>query len=356
MTDHYELLGVDADASKDEIKAAYRSEVENADSSRRAELNRAWNVLSDPIQRERYDEQLGDASAGSDDADVTVVVPSRRTTGARRGPQSEALASNGSSTNGSGTNGAAAADAAASGLPANKIPTIVVPEGLVLAPPKSRSMALAIDFLVLVLLFFAVYSLGASIIKNQYPAETHNVDALSKASTAADKAKSKADDAKDSANSALDKAKKSGNSTQISNAQDKADSAKAKADAADKHATKVSSDYSDAQGKLRTPYLLVYLAVLVLSLIYCVPSSVRTGQTLGKRLRKVRLVRVDGSAPGWTAALVHYGVPIFLTLALVQVLGPLAVVLGLGVVLWNLRDRNRQGVNDKLAKTFVVEA
>ena len=48
--------------------------------------------------------------------------------------------------------------------------------------------------------------------------------------------------------------------------------------------------------------------------------------------------------------------PIFLTLALIQVLGPLAIVLGLGVVLWNIRDRNRQGVHDKLAKTFVVEA
>ncbi len=84
--------------------------------------------------------------------------------------------------------------------------------------------------------------------------------------------------------------------------------------------------------------------------------SVRSGQTLGKRLRRVRLVRLDGSAPGWSSSLIHYGVPIFLTLALIQVLGPLAIVLGLGTTLWNIRDKNRQGVNDKLAKTFVVEA
>jgi uncharacterized RDD family membrane protein YckC len=103
-------------------------------------------------------------------------------------------------------------------------------------------------------------------------------------------------------------------------------------------------------------YLLITAAVLVLALLYTVPMSARTGQTLGKRLRKVRLVRTDGSAPGWGASLTHYGVPIVLTLALSGFLGPLALVLGLGAVLWNIRDRNRQGVHDKLAKTFVVQA
>src|SRR4051812_27596722 len=92
MTDHYELFGVEPDASKDEIKAAYRSEVESADSQRRAQLNRAWNVLSDPIQRQRYDESLGAGTAGDDDdaADESdggaAIIPSKRTTGARRGP------------------------------------------------------------------------------------------------------------------------------------------------------------------------------------------------------------------------------------------------------------------------------
>ena len=89
MTDHYELLGVEPDATKDEIKAAYRSEVEGADSSRKAQLNRAWNVLSDPIQRQRYDEQMhGGGAGGGEDEGAVVTVPARRTTGARRGPDS----------------------------------------------------------------------------------------------------------------------------------------------------------------------------------------------------------------------------------------------------------------------------
>src|SRR3954464_1247079 len=109
MSDHYELFGVDPSASKDEIKAAYRSEVESADSARRAQLNRAWNVLSDPIQRQRYDEQIAVSGGGGGDGDdVEVVgdsggsqVPARRATGARRGPESKILKAEATGTNGS---------------------------------------------------------------------------------------------------------------------------------------------------------------------------------------------------------------------------------------------------------------
>src|SRR5664279_3143046 len=200
MTDHYELLGVEPDASKDEIKAAYRAEVENADSSRRAQLNRAWNVLSDPIQRERYDESLvtadeSEVSAGSDGSgDVTVVVPARRTTGARRGDQSTTIAANGSSNNGSAKNGSSGDSAEKPALPAHKQPTIEPPEGMVLAPTRPRSYAMALDFAVLVVIFLVVYSLGGVLIKNQYPTETKTVDRLTTASTNANKAKSTADD------------------------------------------------------------------------------------------------------------------------------------------------------------------
>jgi curved DNA-binding protein CbpA len=358
MTDHYELLGVESDASKDEIKAAYRAEVADADSSRRAQLNRAWNVLSDPVQRERYDEQRVAQVGDQDDesgTEVAVVGARSRATGARRGPVSTTVEAESVSTNGSGKNGAAGRGSKAP-PPPPKVPTIELPEGLVQAPTRARSYAMALDFSVLVVIFILVYWIGGTVIKNQYPAETHRIDRLSDQSTAADKAKSKADDAKGKANDALDKAKKGGSSATVSAAQDKADAATSKAKAADKESKQVADDLTKAQSKLRTPYLLVYLAILVLSLLYCVPMSVRTGQTFGKRLRRVRLVRIDGSPPGWTSSLIHYGLPIFLTLALVQVLGPLAIILGLGVVLWNLRDRNRQGVHDKLAKTFVVEA
>lgn len=97
---HYELLGVEPDASKEEIRAAYRDRLEElrgkaekgrSDQARdgaRAEtarLNAAWQVLSDPFQRQRYDAGLADASgtaADEDEEDVeaeeTALAPRRR--------------------------------------------------------------------------------------------------------------------------------------------------------------------------------------------------------------------------------------------------------------------------------------
>jgi curved DNA-binding protein CbpA len=60
--DHYELLGVAPDASKDVIRDAYRTRLDAlsaadegakdeqraANRAERARLNDAWNVLSDP--------------------------------------------------------------------------------------------------------------------------------------------------------------------------------------------------------------------------------------------------------------------------------------------------------------------
>src|SRR5262249_51511246 len=71
--DYYDLVGVEADAPVADIRAAYRerkAEVSDRDDddakADAAALNKAWNVLSDPYQRGRYDEQL---AAGDDDDD-----------------------------------------------------------------------------------------------------------------------------------------------------------------------------------------------------------------------------------------------------------------------------------------------
>src|SRR6266446_7872408 len=89
MDDYYELLGVDEDAPVDDIRSAYRDKKAAVDTSAGdeaksdvAKLNKAWNVLSDPYQRGRYDQQraeAGDSEEGEDD-DVVDVAPTRTRT------------------------------------------------------------------------------------------------------------------------------------------------------------------------------------------------------------------------------------------------------------------------------------
>jgi uncharacterized RDD family membrane protein YckC len=83
---HYDRLGVEPDATKEEMRAAYRDRLDDlrgkvekgrSDQARdgarneTARVNAAWQVLSDPFQRQRYDAEISDGSAGvtADDMD-----------------------------------------------------------------------------------------------------------------------------------------------------------------------------------------------------------------------------------------------------------------------------------------------
>src|SRR5260370_34746034 len=75
---HYDLIGVETDASKEEIRAAYRDRIEalrgkvengRSDKARdgareeTARLNAAWQVLADPYPRGRYGTGPSNAAA-----------------------------------------------------------------------------------------------------------------------------------------------------------------------------------------------------------------------------------------------------------------------------------------------------
>lgn len=82
---YYEVLGVPTSADRDAIRTAYRARLDSvqsgtwkgAEADRRAEaarVNDAWNVLSDPFQRDRYDAQL-EAGSASLVADAPGTTP-----------------------------------------------------------------------------------------------------------------------------------------------------------------------------------------------------------------------------------------------------------------------------------------
>ena len=172
MDDYYELLDVAPDAERDDIRAAYREPARRAlaaddDDNNRAEiakLNRAWNVLSDPAQRERYDDRLAEYRETDDDGDYEDEDDDDDGDdgGARRGAASAFEG---------------AADARASNAPRSaearleRKPTITVPEGLTQASTRSRLSALGFDVAVLVLVAGLVYFVGLKLIDNHFPGQ-----------------------------------------------------------------------------------------------------------------------------------------------------------------------------------------
>jgi uncharacterized RDD family membrane protein YckC len=77
---HYEVIDAAPQASKADLKAAYVGALERAqgDTDEVAAIRRAWQVLSDPIQRQRYDEQIGVDLRGAPAAGTDVVGPATR--------------------------------------------------------------------------------------------------------------------------------------------------------------------------------------------------------------------------------------------------------------------------------------
>jgi curved DNA-binding protein CbpA len=312
VSDYYDLLGVDAGADKDTIKAAYREQLEGATQAERAKLNKAWNVLSDPVQRERYDDARSEGWLDdSDGDDATDTTPARR-----------------------GGGGAGTSPRQRPARPAPE-PTVVLPDGMELADARSRGMALLIDFGILFVVYIVALSMVLpALLKDQYPVQTDRIDAINKEIKRLDREKGNADD--DAGNKKLSKAQQ--------------DAAKKKSTSLQKQINKKNDQITNIAKDFQTFALLMYAVLLAIFLLYAVPSTAITGKTLGMRLRHVRVVRADGSPVTWAGAFGRFVVPFAVALLLPQ----LGAVIGLGMVLWFLRDKNRQGVHDKIARTLVV--
>jgi len=310
---HYQILGVSPDASRDEIRDAYRARVSELDpetwkgeaSERReraASVNKAWNVLSDPFQKERYDSGID----GIDDIDSD---------------------GDGVATNGRGGGKPARGNAAAVGG-RGSAGVKVTPTGLVIAPTRARINALSVDVLVILVLVFGLNFVAGALFAN--PAIQVTI-------------KDKVVSTTEIKNSTAEAVK------QIE--RPKAEAKWKKDNKGAKALTNKDVKVDEVDVVPGNVTLVFQLLTLILALLYTVIPSARTGQTLGKRIFKIKLVSVDGTEARWAQALLHYGVPIAIAIALAL----LGAVIAIGMVIWSVWDKNGQGVDDKIAKTFVVE-
>lgn len=98
--------------------------------------------------------------------------------------------------------------------------------------------------------------------------------------------------------------------------------------------------------------ILQWLPVVIWGL-YEVPLTYLRGQTVGKMVTKIKVIALDGDAPPVrNSALIRWGV-----LAVPTILIPnYGLFITLIVGLWFFFDSQRQGLQDKAAKTYVVKA
>jgi uncharacterized RDD family membrane protein YckC len=96
----------------------------------------------------------------------------------------------------------------------------------------------------------------------------------------------------------------------------------------------------------------VTIAVVAVFAVYEVVCVALWSQTLGKRLFRVRVVRIDdGQRTGWSKAAIRALVP--LAASAVPYVGPF---LWIGTYLVAVVDARRQGLHDKAAGTIVIHA
>jgi curved DNA-binding protein CbpA len=335
--DYYELLGVDPGTPTGDIRAAYRERKAaleaKGDKVEIGKLNRAWNVLSDPYQRGRYDEQRGHDAEPGDELEGAVVAPAAQ--GEAAPPARRRFF-----------------EPRPRGNRPPPTPTIDVPAGRTLAQQRSRIMAMVIDVAVMIFLLFGVQALvGDRLVERWYPQEHAELTSITDDQPGDEK--SQIDEAKDKADASDDDA----DEAEDNNAENAA-ALRETADADKEAYDDLSDRVTDLSRKVYPAGIVVLEGIMLACLAYLVVPSALTGQTLGKRLQRIRAIRQDGSPLGWGGAFLRYGLIILATnlLLLIPGLGAIGIAVVFIFVLGWMRNANRQAIQDRIAKTLVVDA
>jgi hypothetical protein len=284
-------------------------------------------VLSDPYQRGRYDQQRADDDEYGDDEDDddVVDVPTTRTRTTRN-------ARNARDTQQGKQKGA---------RPPLE-PTVKLPAGVEFPQTKTRIIAMVIDIVVLILLFVVSAYATNALEKSQQPDAHHQVpsvlpDQIKDAHDATSAAKKKASDGV-----------KCNPTRPGSTANQAYCDAKKKEDDLNDQLVRQTKKLTPIRTLVSGIYFLVALLVLLI-------PSLFGGQTLGKRLQKIRVVRMDASPAGFVELFRRYGLMALAAFVLSLLLqGPIGAVVVVFVATMWTRNPNRQGLQDRFAKTLVV--
>jgi hypothetical protein len=363
---HYDVLGVDPNASKDEIRDAYRerlteaqADVTSAETARkpdsnaigaaRAEESRvrgAWQVLSDPVQRTRHDDSIGvtrddpgseireDSDLDDADDETEDRTPARRAAPAvdRKGrpiPPRQGLFST------------------------EHPPTPQSwPAGFQPPPPRARLLALGIDIVVLAIIMIAQQFLGVVAVEKIYPEQTTKLDHISDCIDTLESAQDADAGSRKRANRI---AEANDDCSTVNAVEPFAEGSEITNKQIDARIDDAETRQDDVQSEILPAQFGVLLVAVMLALLYLIPSSLRTGRTLGKHLMRIHVVQDDGSPLRFGAAMSRYGTPVLAAFLFASLLGPLAFALILfGVLTWP-RNANYQGLHDRLAHTIVVD-
>ncbi len=365
VDDYYSLIGVSPDADRDTIRDAYRarrSELDDSEQGRSsaARLNRAWNVLSDAAQRARYDDELATAKADDD-----VIVP-------------ELVGATRASSNGKGNTSPRATARTRGGRqrPERPVRQPIAQEievnGVPLASNRDRAFAVATDAILCILLLvvgvqFVAQKLAEGKTDSSVPVVVKTlpvkVPAGEKPCYTNVKVNRVITDYLDEIQKSLDKCDQKNIDKYIKLRDDAKTKAQSAAyDKKKKAWEKAFDDDTKEQTKVQHTLdgvgrVTLFGAGVITFLLFAVPSAL-TGRTLGKALRKIRLMKEDAVTPaGWRTSVVRYGAVIGFIVVAGVFLGQYAqlawIVAIFGVTSFS-RNAKRQGWHDRIAHTVVI--
>ena len=118
----------------------------------------------------------------------------------------------------------------------------------------------------------------------------------------------------------------------------------------------VTVDFDDDTERWGFAVLGIALLVSLLGYVVWWLIVLRRGQTPGKQLVGIRVIRIDGRASDWSwTFLREFGIKFVAINAVTFISGSIGTIVWIVDLLWAFWDRDHQALHDKIMKTVVVD-